>query len=94
MSVQGASVAGRQGGGAGRGLAVLRGKVWETQFRGIHQPLWVPHTSPCFLRPPLPLCSALDEGTNPDTFTVQVFRDSLAANQARWVLRRQQCERH
>lgn len=32
--------------------------------------------------PPAP-CRAVDEGTNPDTFTVQVFRDSLAQNQAR-----------
>ncbi|KAL4434309.1 hypothetical protein ABPG75_000750 [Micractinium tetrahymenae] len=28
------------------------------------------------------LLRAVDEGTNPDTFTVQVFRDSLAQNQA------------
>lgn len=32
----------------------------------------------------LPLARrAVDEGTNPDTFAVQLFRDSLAANQAR-----------
>ena len=28
---------------------------------------------------------AIDEGTSPDTFTVQLFRDSLAQNQARCV---------
>jgi hypothetical protein len=29
----------------------------------------------------------VDEGTNPDTFTVQLFRDSMALNQARWASR-------
>lgn len=34
--------------------------------------------------PTLPaVCRAVDEGTNPDSFTVQLFRDSLAQNQAR-----------
>ncbi|KAL4860169.1 Mediator of RNA polymerase II transcription subunit 10b [Chlorella vulgaris] len=28
------------------------------------------------------LIKAVDEGTNPDTFTVQLFRDSMALNQA------------
>lgn len=27
----------------------------------------------------------MDEGTNPDTFAVHLFRDSVAANQARWA---------
>lgn len=31
------------------------------------------------------ICRAVDEGTNPDSFTVQLFRDSMAANQIRWV---------
>jgi hypothetical protein len=33
-----------------------------------------------------PACRAVDEGTNPDTFTVQLFRDSMAQNQSRWGL--------
>lgn len=36
--------------------------------------------------PTCPACRAVDEGTNPDTFTVQLFRDSMAQNQARWGL--------
>lgn len=42
-------------------------------------------TAVCPTACPPAACSALDEGTNPDTFTVQVFRDSLAQNQARCV---------
>lgn len=43
-------------------------------------------------RPPTPAPSsryspgrAVDEGTNPDTWAVQLFRDSMAANQIRWA---------
>lgn len=42
-------------------------------------------SSKCMLRCCTRGCRAVDEGTNPDSFTVQLFRDSMAQNQARWV---------
>lgn len=47
------------------------------------------HLAPPSTSTPHTCCSlarrAVDEGTNPDTWAVQLFRDSMAANQIRRV---------
>lgn len=64
------------------------GRVWKSVYTGSWRlVLAVAFSliqSECIPHPALhPACRAVDEGTNPDSFTVQLFRDSLAQNQAR-----------